>query len=56
MTHLLDVADMAYNLQNTGSNHYANTSLMDTNIVLQNMELYDPDSDKHPRDRSEYNH
>ena len=56
MIHQPKMAGMAYNLLDTEHNHSADTDLMDNDTVIQNMELYHPDSDSHPRDPSEYNH
>ena len=56
MIHPPNMADMAYNLLDTEHNHSADTNHVDTDIVLQNMELYHPDSGMHSRDPFEYNH
>ncbi|KAM1018312.1 hypothetical protein ACFX2C_039953 [Malus domestica] len=54
--HHLDMADMACNLLDIDGNHPDNTDQVDTDMVLQNMELDPPDNDMLHHNPSGYNH
>ncbi|KAM2828128.1 hypothetical protein PS2_033961 [Malus domestica] len=54
--HQLNTADMAYNLQNTKDNHFADMSIVGTDTALQNKELHHPSNDKHICDLSDHNY